>query len=238
MGLGHQESKSLTEEAMNQIIQLIIDNDLKPGTRLPSEFQLAQQLGVGRSTLREATRLLVSRNVLEVRQGSGTFISKKRGVPDDPLGLTFKADTPQLAVELFDIRLMLEPNGASMAAIHATQEQLQRLEQLCIDTEQRIVTGKSYFEGDEAFHSCLAECSGNSVLKTLIPIIVSSIYMTTVSTADQFRNLTLRQHRQILNAVRRRDSMGASLAMSEHLNTNREFFATKLQEDGDSVPDV
>lgn len=221
-------SQSLADTATNQIIQLIIENDLKPGSRLPNEFQLAQQLGIGRSTLREAIRLLVARNVLEVRQGAGTFVSKKRGIPVDPLGLTFKADTPKLAVELFDIRLMLEPNGAALAALHATEEQMRGLEQRCLLTEQKILNGQSYFAEEESFHSYLASCSGNSMLETLIPMIVSSIYMTTVSTADRFRESTRRQHRQIVNAVCRRDSFGASLAMAEHLNMNREFFASQL----------
>lgn len=231
MEADHQDGKSRTEEVMDKIIQLIIDNDMKAGSKLPNEFQLSEQLGVGRSTLREATRRLVSRNILEVRQGSGTFISKKRGVPEDPLGLTFMENDYRLALDLFEIRLMLEPNAAALAASHATEEQLTKLEHYCRIVEKKIDTNESYYKDDEAFHTCLAECSGNSVLKTLIPIVVSSIYMTTVSTSDQFRPLTYRQHRKIVRAVTRRDSMGASLAMSEHLNTNREFFAQKVMEE-------
>lgn len=231
MDTDRQDGKSRTEEVMDKIIQLIIDNDMKAGSKLPNEFQLSEQLGIGRSTLREATRRLVSRNILEVRQGSGTFISKKRGVPEDPLGLTFLENDSRLALDLFEIRLMLEPDIAALAASHATEEQLKKLEHCCRAVEEKIETDESYYKGDEAFHTCLAECSGNVVLKTLIPIIVSSIHMTTVSTADQFRQQTYRQHRQIVRAVNRRDSMGASLAMSEHLNINREYFARKVMEE-------
>lgn len=223
--------KPLTEVAMDQIIQLIIKNDMQPGDRLPSEFELAQRFEVGRSTLREATRRLVSRNVLEVRQGSGTFVSKKKGVPEDPLGLTFMGNDPYLALELMDIRLMLEPNIASLAAINITDEQMKKLERRCKAVEEKIATDESYSKADEAFHTYLAECSGNSVLKVLIPIIASSINVTTASTADKFRHQTYSQHSKIVRAVCRRDSVGASIAMSEHLNTSREYFACKVFDD-------
>lgn len=231
MEIGRQDGKSRTEEVMDKIIQLIIDSDMKDGSKLPNEFLLSEQLGVGRSTLREATRRLVSRNILEVRQGSGTFVSQKRGVPEDPLGLTFMENDHRLALNLFEIRLMLEPNIASLAASHASEEQLEKLEFYCGAVEEKIDTNECYYKDDEAFHTYLAECSGNAVLKTLIPIIVSSIYITTVSTADQFRQHTYRQHRQILSAVKRRDSTGAALAMAEHLNINREYFARKVLEE-------
>ena len=75
-----EKNKSLGEQVSEQITKLIIENHWDVGDRLPSEYELARMLGVGRSTVREAIRALVSRNVLEVRRGAGTFISKKCGV--------------------------------------------------------------------------------------------------------------------------------------------------------------
>ena len=75
--------------ATEQIIGLIQEKNLQPGDRLPNEQELATLLEVGRSTLREAIRRLVTRNILVVRQGSGTYVSDQMGVPEDPLGLTF-----------------------------------------------------------------------------------------------------------------------------------------------------
>lgn len=81
-----KEQKSLVDNITDQIIQLILDRNMQPGDRLPTEVELTQHLGVGRSTVREAVRRLASRNILEVRQGSGTFVSGKRVSPRTPLG--------------------------------------------------------------------------------------------------------------------------------------------------------
>ena len=81
--------KSRVDLAVDQIIQVILDRDMKAGDKLPNEYDLARELGVGRSTLREAIKRLVARNILTARQGAGTFVSEKNGVPEDPLGLTF-----------------------------------------------------------------------------------------------------------------------------------------------------
>ena len=80
---------SRTEEAANHIIEYITSNRMQPGDRMPTEPELLEQLSVSRTTLREAVKTLSARNILEIRQGSGTYISKRCGVPDDPLGLTF-----------------------------------------------------------------------------------------------------------------------------------------------------
>ena len=222
---------SRTDAAINGLIGFIMKHELQPGDKLPTEMQLTELLGVGRSTLREATRTLAMRNILEIRQGSGIFVSPKRGVPEDPLGLTFLPNDARLSRELFDIRLLLEPQAAAWAAAHATPEQVAELEELCEEIRRRIEAEESYYEADEAFHSCIARCSGNQVLANLIPIVVSSIYLTTLSSADRFRHSTTAQHRRILTAIRRHDAVGAAMAMSEHLNINREFFADQQEEE-------
>ena len=97
---------SRTEEAANHIIEYITSNRMQPGDRMPTEPELLEQLSVSRTTLREAVKTLSARNILEIRQGSGTYISKRCGVPDDPLGLTFIYDDDRLALNLLDIRMM------------------------------------------------------------------------------------------------------------------------------------
>ena len=79
---------TLTETTANKLIQLIKDRHLNPGDKLPTEVDLSQQLDVGRNTLREAQKILVSRNIITIRQGAGSFVSQNPGVVDDPLGFT------------------------------------------------------------------------------------------------------------------------------------------------------
>lgn len=225
-----KEQKSLVDSITDQIIQLILDRDMQPGDRLPTEVELTQELGVGRSTVREAVRRLASRNILEVRQGAGTFVSQKKGVPEDPFGLTFIGSGPKVALELSDVRLMLEPELAASAAIRATPEQIQELFDVCQRVEDSILAGAEYIDEDIAFHRCVAEISGNSVLQNIIPVISSSVHISVQETGDEFRSHTLEEHRRIVAAIARRDAIGARFAMATHLNTSRDCFAKKVFE--------
>ena len=123
------DGKTRVDLAVDQIIQVILDHDMKAGDKLPNEYELAHELGIGRSSLREAIKRLVARNILTARQGAGTFVSEKNGVPEDPLGLTFMMEEGEeiLALDLQDIRLMLEPEICAIVARSATQEQIDQL---------------------------------------------------------------------------------------------------------------
>ena len=183
--------KSRVDLAVDQIIQVILDRDMKAGDKLPNEYDLARELGVGRSTLREAIKRLVARNILTARQGAGTFVSEKNGVPEDPLGLTFMMEegAENLALDLQDIRLMLEPETCAIVARGATPEQI--------------------------------ECSGNHVLPNLIPIIASAIGVVITVTNDEHRSQSGMEHQRIVDAIRRHDPEGAKYSMIAHLNTSR-----------------
>ncbi len=220
--------KTLVDTAVDEIIELILSNNMKSGDRLPNEYELAQQLKIGRSTLREATRRLVARNILHVRQGSGTFVSDKNGVPEDPLGLTFMGNDPKLAIELLDIRLMLEPEIAQMVARKASAKQVRQMYEYCEKMEELVNAEEDYSAVDAQFHRFLAECSGNDVLRNLIPIITSSVNVIITTTNDENRRQTIIQHRQIVDAISRCDPMGARFDMILHLNTNRESILRHL----------
>ena len=118
---------TLTETTANKLIQLIKDRHLNPGDKLPTEVDLSQQLDVGRNTLREAQKILVSRNIITIRQGAGSFVSQNPGVVDDPLGFSLVHDQKRLAEDLLQVRIMLEPGIAALAAQNRTQDDLNRL---------------------------------------------------------------------------------------------------------------
>ena len=106
--------KSLAERVADQLAGLIAENKFKKGERLPSEFQLAEAVNVGRGTIREAVKILVSRNIVEIRRGLGTFVSEKTGLTEDPLGLNFVEDKSRLALDLMEVRAMIEQDKASI----------------------------------------------------------------------------------------------------------------------------
>ena len=93
-------TSSLAEQVADQINQVIIDQNINAGEKLPNEFELAARLNVGRGTIREAVKLLVARNCLEIRRGKGTFVVEKPGQIEDPLGFAYVKDKITLAVDL------------------------------------------------------------------------------------------------------------------------------------------
>ncbi|MDB8803643.1 FadR/GntR family transcriptional regulator [Romboutsia sp. 1001216sp1] len=212
-------TKPLGETTSEKIIKLIVDENLKIGDKLPNEYELADKLGVGRSTIREAIKALVSRNILEIKRGSGTFI--KCGVADDPLGLMFVKDKLKLAVDLLEIRFMIEPKIASLAAINATKEDIEELSKLCDEVEELILNGIPHMEKDIEFHTAIARSSKNLVTTSLVPIINKSIAVFIDVTNTQLKNETIETHKEILNAIRNKNANEAHDAMLLHLAYNR-----------------
>ena len=130
--------RPLVDKTAERLMAFILDNGYEVGQKLPNEYDLSEALGAGRSTVREAVRSLVARNILEVRQGSGTYISSKRGVVEDPFGFAFVKDRIKLTTDLFELRYLLEPRIAERAAQFGKEEDIQRLEQIAIEIEEAL----------------------------------------------------------------------------------------------------
>ena len=142
--LSHLKSKLLAEQVQEQIYQYILNTPIAIGAKLPNEFELGEKFGVGRSTIREAVKLLISRGILEVRRGSGTYVVSTTPMDLDPLGLGAVEDKMALAMDLVNVRMILEPGIAEMAAMNATARDVERLRELCAVIEQKIETGENY----------------------------------------------------------------------------------------------
>ncbi len=210
---------SLIEE---RILEYILKKPLGIGDKLPNEFELADMFNVGRSTIREAVRGLVVKGVLEVRRGAGTYVRNTTTVEDDPLGLAKLHDKYKLALELFDVRLILEPEIAAKAAEYATEEDIARLKKLCDETEELYLADQDHMPKDMEFHTCIAQCSKNRVVESLVPIIHSAISTFVHLTHRVLRTETISTHRAIMQAIAEHDSTGARCAMVMHLTYNRQ----------------
>jgi DNA-binding FadR family transcriptional regulator len=216
-----QDNKPLAAIVADEIINLIIDNNLTIGDKIPNEYDLAEQLGVGRSTIREAIKALISRNILEIRRGAGTFVSQKLGVAEDPLGLTFFKDKHKLALDLIEIRFMIEPRIASLAAMNATEEEIEKMTKLCDEVEILIQKGENHVAKDVEFHTCIAKSSKNLVVPNLIPIINTAIALFIDLTHSVLKQETIETHRDILEAIKTHQPNRAHDAMLLHLTYNR-----------------
>ena len=114
----HLKSTLLAEQVEEQIYHFILDTPLSPGSKLPNEFELGEKFGVGRSTIREAVKLLSSKGIVEVRRGSGTYVLTTALGVGDPLGLSAVQDKTALALDLVNVRLLLEPGISAMSPLY------------------------------------------------------------------------------------------------------------------------
>lgn len=220
----------LPEQISEKIIQLILDEHLEQGDRLPKEAVLVERLGAGRSTVREAMKLLQSRNIVRIKQGSGTYVASNPGVADDPLGFTFIDDKRRLARDLLEVRFMIEPQMASMAAEHATDDQIICIKELCDESEHLAARDKDYSAADTAFHIAIAESCGNLVVPRLMGVLKASVPLFIDVTGKKLVEETIRTHRGVADAIAARNPTAAHDAMYLHLVYNRNMIAEGAQE--------
>ena len=171
--------------------------------------------------LREAMRALASRNVITIRQGSGSYVSATPGMIDDPFGLTFVEDKQKMIKDLMEIRFLIEPSIAAMAAIRADATDIQNILTACENVEKFLLANKNHTEKDIAFHTAIALSSKNIVVPKLVPIINSSIPLISDSKEYTMRDETIEIHREIADAIAAHDAVRAHDAMYLHLIYNR-----------------
>ena len=220
-GLSSIRNKALTERIEERLFQYILDEKLPIGAKLPNEYQLAALFNVGRGTIRDAVKLLASRGVLQVKHGSGTYVASTMPVQEDPLDLKIIEDKLQLALDLTDVRIMLEPTIAEMAALNRTEEEARLLVEYCAAVREKIVAGEEYLAEDIIFHSHIAKCSHNMVVEPLVPIIDTAVIQIANITRDMLLEMTIETHAQVLDCILEQDPTGARAAMSMHLAMNR-----------------
>ena len=220
-GISNIKNQALAERIEDHLFQYILDEGMKIGTKLPNEYELADRFGASRGTIREAVRLLAARGVLRVKHGSGTYVASLMPLQANPLGLDAIEDRIQLALDLTDVRLMLEPNIAELAARNRTEEEAAQLTEYCDAVRKKIEAGEDYLIEDMRFHWYLAKCSHNMVVEPLMPIIDAAVISIANITRKELLNATVDTHLEILNGVRDRDPQAARAAMSLHLEMNR-----------------
>ncbi|WP_291633185.1 FadR/GntR family transcriptional regulator [Clostridium sp.] len=218
------ENRTLGYRVAIELVRLIRERGYVAGEKLPNEYELSEQLGVSRNTIREALRALASRNILDIRHGAGTFLSQKKGVADDPLGLSFMEDRRKLVEDLMQIRYIIEPQIAALAAQNATPQDIAILGSLCDEVELLISKRQDFTQKDMDFHSQLATCSRNIVMSNLIPVICEGITVFSSMVVEQEFDQTVKSHREIFKSVSEHRAAEAQQAMLFHLLYNQNRF--------------
>lgn len=221
----YSEDRPLSSRLAEKLTAYIRKEQLKPGDRLPNESILAEKMGAGRSSIREAMKLLASRNIVTIRQGSGTYVSDTPGVVEDPLGFSFIADRKKLARDSLEVRFLLEPAIASLAAQNATEEDISLLRRLSGEIEELISRGQDHTQKDIRFHTAVAMSSKNVVVPRLIPVISSAIPLFVEMTGNRLKQETIDTHRALVDAIAAHNGAAAHDAMYLHLVYNRTCMA-------------
>ena len=218
MQIASFERTVLSKEVSQNLRDLIIVKKLKPGEKLPNELELSRMMGVSRSTVREAIKILASHNIVEVVRGRGTYVSEQPGLVADPLGIKFLGDK-NLLKSLFEARILLEPRVAFLAAERASRADLKKIKESIVRMEQLIEARSPYKEEDLHFHKTIAKATQNPIIQRIVPIINDSIVQGYFETRDipGSPQKAIKAHTMIYEAVKSGDAAAANDLMERHL---------------------
>ena len=229
----------VTDDAIERIRELIVSGKWGPGTRLPREADLAKQLGLSRNSLREAVRALSLARVLEVRQGDGTYVSSlEAGELLEPALSATHLLRGRTVLELFEVRRMLEPEAAAMAALRVDQDVLADLKREL----DRMVAAEDRADdlvaADTAFHDVIAGAPGNGVLRALLRSLSTNTVRARLWHGLVDRDaldLARAEHEEIYEAIAAGDAELARAATLLHIAHNETWLREHLGP-ADDVP--
>lgn len=212
------DDRSLPERTAQRILEMIgPNNKYQVNDKLPNELDLANDLKVSRSTLREAIRILTAGGVLEIKRGLGTYISNKPK-PDYDVYEEFSSKIANTS-DAFELRLIIEPQIISLACHRATDDELKNIISLGKKQIKEMEAGEISIPTDEKFHTSIAAATHNVYITSLLPIILNNIRDNINITHNESNvvQTTLNDTKLIVEFLEKRDSEGAYTAMKMHL---------------------
>lgn len=214
----------LYQQMADQIKERIFRNELVEGEQLPNETELAEQFGVSRTVVREAMKRLEQEGFVEVQRGRGTFVVYRAGeAVRQSLGNLMEAQRGDNWRALVEVRELLEPGIAYLAALRAGEEDLAALRAAVAVMDEAMDDADAYIQADSAFHLALAHATGNALVTALAESMVAllaaqrkAIFATPTGPQDgQYH------HKRILHAIEHHDGAAARTAMAEHMQQVR-----------------
>lgn len=222
-GTVHREA--ISDQITERILSLIRERHLQPGDKLPPERDLAASMGVSRATLREALRSLAMMNVVELRHGSGTYVTTlEPNLLVENFALVFSL-TDNSFLQLVEARKVIEPGATALTAKVATEEEIHHLEEILQRSRECLQNHPEDFpELDIEFHVKIAEYSGNALLARIMQALTRMSIASSQRTAGNAAPIIKRRieraigmHQGIFEAIQARNPDLASQRMSEHL---------------------
>ncbi|WP_418751668.1 FadR/GntR family transcriptional regulator [Frisingicoccus sp.] len=211
-------NKMLSQSVADNILSMItIEKRFSVGDKLPNELDLSEELNVSRTTLREAIRILVALDILEIQRGKGTYVKEN--------AFKKQQDIEQLsnikvnARDLYEMRLIFEPEAAYYAALRATDSEIKRILEFGKKVEKEISNHQDRTDDEHSFHKAIAQATHNEFMNKLMPILYQAIskgvYLSLQS--DKAIEDTINDHRMIMEFLEQRNAEGAKNAMKIHI---------------------
>lgn len=214
--------KTLSEQTADKILKLI-NQKYSADDQIPNEMELAKQLNVSRTTVREAIKLLCAINAVEIRRGKGTFVCGNPGMIKDPFGYRF-FDKHKLVSELYEMCILFEPEIAALAAKKAKPEALKGLKAASEKIYSSIQAYKNgsigiiqLIQSESDFHAKIANCCDNSMMTRFVPLIVDGLLEIYYWNAPLLTQFLTEYHDELVCAICSGDSEKAREYMRRHL---------------------
>ena len=210
----------LSEQTAERLFERIVDERrYGPGEKLPNENDLSAELGVSRTTLREAISSLVAQGILQIQRGRGTFVAQE--LPDSSVNLSAiqNLHSQLRARDLLEMRLIFEPATVALACERASDEELDMIRKKAERVERIAAEDGDWPLADQEFHWAIIKASHNEYMRHLYPIINSAVneIMQITGNRQQMLETALGDNRVILEFLLQRDEAGARHAMSIHI---------------------
>lgn len=216
---GTFKKSAISEDIVDSLLSLIRERELRPGDKLPAERELAAMMRVSRPSLREALRALAIMNVIEIRQGDGTYItSLEPELLMSHLDFVFSLTDAEF-LELFQARKVMEPGIVEMAAERITDEELVELE-ACVQRSIALVDDHlAFLEADMEMHELIARAAKNSILTQFMASIsqLGKVSRRRTVALPGVTRQSVQDHLAIVEALKQRDPVAAKAAMLYHL---------------------
>lgn len=217
-------SETLSQSTAEKLRTMIMkDQVYQFGEKLPNENVLSEELGISRTTLRESVKILVSEGILEVKRGRGTFVAEKLDqFAEGHIGVQDFTNMKITLRDLYEVRLIFEPEAAALACKRATDEEIANILKLGEECQKQLLVnpqGKKRIKSESEFHGALLKASHNEFLSQFMPMLTETIEKTFALdfNLDVIAEDAYKDHILIMEFLEKRDAEALKSAVTIHL---------------------
>ncbi len=216
---------TLTASAFEELISYVVHGSWKVGDRIPPERELCQQLGIARTSLREALKAMELIGMLDSRVGDGTFVCDRSEFLSRPLLWAFTGTHDAELRDIMEARLFLERDLAGLAAERASDSEIDEIGKTVEDMRNCIASGESPIDADMQFHLAVARAAHNEVMRNAVQLLRNLLrqWLQLKLLIPQVPGKVLGQHEEVFRAIRARDAAAARAAMASHLEKSAQL---------------